>query len=126
MDIQDIRRANLRHWTGAHGVPNKEKSYFSQLLGGASFGERAARRLEADYGMGDRYLDQPLPDLKADATSAPDLSAAALALTNAISDADRGGVSADVFDAMREMLRLFVRDSARPKSGRFDIESPSQ
>ncbi|WP_157874833.1 hypothetical protein [Paraburkholderia atlantica] len=58
MNIQDIRRDNLRKWTESHSVPPKEKSYFSQLLGGASFGERAARRLERDYGMGDGYLDQ--------------------------------------------------------------------
>lgn len=33
----------------------------SQLMSGkASFGERAARRLEKDYGMGDRYLDQEI------------------------------------------------------------------
>jgi hypothetical protein len=57
MDMQEIRRGNLRKWLETHSVPPKEKSYFSQLLSGASFGERAARRLESDYGMGESYLD---------------------------------------------------------------------
>jgi len=61
MDIQDIRRARLRLWLEGKSAPAKEKSYFSQLVGGtASFGERAARRLEREYGMGDGYLDLPL------------------------------------------------------------------
>lgn len=43
-------------------MPPKEKSYFSQLTkGDQSFGEKAARRLELDYKMGDRYLDTPSP-----------------------------------------------------------------
>ncbi|MCA8260839.1 hypothetical protein LGM79_09955 [Burkholderia multivorans] len=126
MDIQDIRRSNLRRWADAHGVPSKEKSYFSQLLGGASFGERAARRLESAYGMGERYLDQPLPDVNPATKPASELSPSALALTNAICDADQAGISPDVFDAMREMLRLYRRDSARQQPGRFDVENPSQ
>jgi transcriptional regulator with XRE-family HTH domain len=61
-DIQDRRRANLRIWVDAHGTPPKEKSYFSQLLAGtASFGERAARRLEKDYNMRPALLDEPAP-----------------------------------------------------------------
>ncbi|MBC8730017.1 hypothetical protein [Paraburkholderia sp. UCT2] len=66
MDIQDVRRANLLKWTESHSVPPKEKSYFSQLLGGASFGERAARRLERDYGMGEGVLDRTLDDESVD------------------------------------------------------------
>jgi phage repressor protein C with HTH and peptisase S24 domain len=59
MDIQEIRRARLRQWLEGKTAPSKEKSYFSQLLGGtSSFGERAARRLERDYGMGEGYLDR--------------------------------------------------------------------
>jgi hypothetical protein len=60
MDIQDTRRENLRIWAKENGVPSDEKSYFSQLFGGASFGERAARRLERDYKMGDGYLDRAI------------------------------------------------------------------
>jgi phage repressor protein C with HTH and peptisase S24 domain len=59
MDIQENRRARLREWLKDRTAPAKEKSYFSQLVGGiASFGERAARRIERDYGMGDGYLDK--------------------------------------------------------------------
>ncbi len=51
MNIQQIRRANLRKWTANNPVPSKEKNYFSQLLGAISwFGEQAARRLEKIMG----------------------------------------------------------------------------
>lgn len=59
--MKEIRRERLRQWFANRTLPEKEKSYLSQLISGkASFGERAARRLEHDYGMGDGYLDQPL------------------------------------------------------------------
>jgi hypothetical protein len=58
MEMKEIRRENLRAWVATHGVPSGERSYFSQLLGGSgSFGERAARRLEEKYKMGDGFLD---------------------------------------------------------------------
>ncbi|MFZ6690252.1 hypothetical protein [Undibacterium sp. SXout20W] len=54
----EIRRKNLQKFFSKRSVPPTEKSYISQLLSGkASFGEKAARRLEIDYGMGDGYLD---------------------------------------------------------------------
>lgn len=60
MTIQEIRRANLRAWVQQNGAPSKEKSYFSQVLSGtAPIGERAARRLERDYRMGEGFLDVP-------------------------------------------------------------------
>lgn len=62
MDIQDIRRHNLRAWVERHGRPATEKSYFSQLLKDQSFGERVARRLERQYGMGEGFLDSPVPE----------------------------------------------------------------
>ena len=62
MDIQDTRRANLAEWLKTNSVPQKEKSLFSQLKGGASFGERLARRLETDYGMAAGYLDRSAED----------------------------------------------------------------
>ncbi|WP_252979663.1 S24 family peptidase [Burkholderia glumae] len=63
MEIAANRRARLRLWFENRTIPPKEKSYLSQLLGGsAPFGERAARRLEADYGMGAGYLDTPVGD----------------------------------------------------------------
>ncbi|CAG9195789.1 hypothetical protein PSP6_160105 [Paraburkholderia tropica] len=58
MDIQEKRRTQLRKWVALNGTPQKEKSYFSQLLNAnASFGERAARRIEDQYRMGVGYLD---------------------------------------------------------------------
>lgn len=63
MEITEIRRERLRLWFANKTLPQKEKSYISQLMGkSASFGERAARRLERDYGMGEKYLDQPISD----------------------------------------------------------------
>ncbi|MGT2474578.1 hypothetical protein [Paraburkholderia terrae] len=62
MKISDTRRSRLTEWLDTHPTPAKEKSYFSQLVSGtASFGEKAARRIERQYGMEDGYLDRPLP-----------------------------------------------------------------
>ena len=58
MGITEVRRANLRRWFENRTLPEREKSYLSQLMGGkASFGEKAARRLESTYGMPGGYLD---------------------------------------------------------------------
>ena len=58
MTSKDIRREKLKLWFESRSIPEKEKSYLSQLLNGkASFGERAARRLELDYGMPPLFLD---------------------------------------------------------------------
>lgn len=58
MKIADLRRDRLRAWYESRSIPEREKSYISQLLSGkASFGEKAARRLESDYGMPNLYLD---------------------------------------------------------------------
>lgn len=59
MDIVQNRRDRLRQWFEGKPLPEKEKSYFSQLINGkASFRERAARRIERDYNMGEGYLDR--------------------------------------------------------------------
>ncbi|WP_175692683.1 hypothetical protein [Burkholderia ambifaria] len=128
MTIQDIRRANLRRWTEQHGVPSKEKSYFSQLLGGTSFGERAARRLEAEYGMGDGYLDLPTDEIEERNAAAPsplDVSPEARSLIDAIAAADKIGLSPDAFNALKETLRVFGA-LTRPRGGTFDVEDPSR
>lgn len=58
MDLTQNRRAKLRLWFAKKTLPEKEKSYLSQLMSGkASFGEKAARRIERDYGMDAGYLD---------------------------------------------------------------------
>ncbi|HGP2816252.1 TPA: hypothetical protein ACLGW6_004533 [Salmonella enterica] len=60
MNKTDIRRNRLKDWFTERTLPAREKSYLSQLITGrASFGERAARRLESEYGMPDNYLDTP-------------------------------------------------------------------
>lgn len=62
MDMKEIRRQRLKEWFSSRSIPEREKSYLSQLMSGkTSFGERAARRLEGDYGMSPGYLDT-LPD----------------------------------------------------------------
>jgi transcriptional regulator with XRE-family HTH domain len=58
--VSENRRARLKEWFSDKTLPKKEKSYLSQLIGGkASFGEKAARRLENTYGMPDGHLDAP-------------------------------------------------------------------
>lgn len=62
VDIENLRREKLRLWFASTPIPSKEKSYISQLLSGkCSFREKAARRLEETYSMGDMYLDTPIP-----------------------------------------------------------------
>lgn len=60
MDIKEIRQKRLAEWFESRTIPREESSYLSQLMKGrASFGERAARRLETTYEMPDHYLDEP-------------------------------------------------------------------
>lgn len=58
-ELKDLRSRNLKKWFLNKTIPQKEKSYISQLISGkASFGEKSARRLESDYGMPLCYLDK--------------------------------------------------------------------
>ncbi|QIU87855.1 hypothetical protein [Yokenella regensburgei] len=58
MDTKEIRRQRLAEWFSDKTLPEKEKSYLSQLINGkSSFGERAARRIERDYSMPTGFLD---------------------------------------------------------------------
>ncbi|ECE1929299.1 hypothetical protein V9J34_001344 [Salmonella enterica] len=59
MDIKEIRRLRLKEWFNGKMLPKKDQSYISQVLNGKGMGEKAARRLEVDYGMPDGYLDTP-------------------------------------------------------------------
>lgn len=56
-----IRRDNLKKWFSDKVVPEKDRSYVSQLISGKtpSFGEKAARRLEMENNMPVFYLDTP-------------------------------------------------------------------
>jgi transcriptional regulator with XRE-family HTH domain len=63
MDIREIRRQRLKEWFSNKPLPKREVSYISQLINGkSSFGEKAATRIENDYGMPPGYLSQPLND----------------------------------------------------------------
>lgn len=65
MDIKDIRQRRLKEWFQDRAIPQKESSYISQLIKGrASFGEKAARRLESTYEMPELFLDTPYDDGK--------------------------------------------------------------
>ncbi|AWX14815.1 transcriptional regulator [Mergibacter septicus] len=57
--LTKIRRENLKRWFSDKVVPEKDRSYVSQLISGKtpSFGEKAARRLESENGMPKFYLD---------------------------------------------------------------------
>lgn len=56
--IVKTRRRKLKIWFSDKAIPEKEKSYISQLINAsASFGEKAARRLEETYKIPPGYLD---------------------------------------------------------------------
>ena len=56
--LNEVRRANLKAFF-AGNLPEAEKSYLSQVIGGqAPFGEKAARRVEAEYGIPAGSLDR--------------------------------------------------------------------
>jgi hypothetical protein len=94
MDIQDIRRANLARWLETHSVPPKEKSLFSQLKGTGSFGERVARRLEKDYGMGVGFLDSHEAPNSSNRGQNHVLSSEAERLIQCVTRLDKGGKEA--------------------------------
>ncbi|HII3693498.1 TPA: S24 family peptidase [Pasteurella multocida] len=58
-ELTQVRRENLKKWFSDKVVPEKDRSYVSQLISGktSSFGEKAARRLESENGMPPFYLD---------------------------------------------------------------------
>lgn len=62
-DVKPIRQQRLREWFSDRPIPREESSYISQLMTGrTTFGPRAARRLEKDYGMPAGHLDEPYPE----------------------------------------------------------------
>lgn len=57
---RETRRERLRQALQGRHIKPEDQSYISQLLGGtASFGEKAARRLERDYLLPVMSLDEP-------------------------------------------------------------------
>ncbi|MBZ7262463.1 hypothetical protein FMK81_13200 [Klebsiella oxytoca] len=61
MDIVKVRQQRLKEWFAEMKLPPKDASFISQVIGGKTIGERAARRLEREYGMPEFFLDTP-PD----------------------------------------------------------------
>jgi hypothetical protein len=62
-NITAVRRARLGRWFANRPYPEEKKSYISQLINGhASFGEKAARKLEQDFGIPHMSLDQSLEE----------------------------------------------------------------
>lgn len=75
MKIQNIRQLRLKEWFTNRTLPEKEKSYLSQLINGkASFGEKAARRLERDYHMPDGFLDMDISGSENDVSGTMELT----------------------------------------------------
>ncbi|EHB3478021.1 hypothetical protein J4L45_000114 [Salmonella enterica subsp. enterica serovar Newport] len=74
MDMKDglkpIRRRRLKEWFADGKYPEKDSSYISQVINGKSIGEKAARRLERDYGMPEGYLDEPFSDSQGETKAA--------------------------------------------------------
>jgi len=126
MDIQDTRRHNLQRWLDTHSVPPSEKSLFSQLKGGGSFGERVARRLENDYKMGDGYLDRPAGEIETPKrTTKRPLSAEAKKLIQCAERIDGLGVPArKIISHVASILELAesMGDPHNSKSARALIE----
>lgn len=76
MKIADLRRKKLKDWFDLNPIPATEKSYISQLIHGkASFGEKAARRLEITYNMPINYLDDSISGVEIDLENNPDYPA---------------------------------------------------
>lgn len=67
IELQAFRRTRLADWLKAHGgarsvcqrrgLKKSTESHISQLLSGATFGQKAARSMEAKLGMDKGYLD---------------------------------------------------------------------
>lgn len=81
-EVQDLRRKRLADWIkangGAHAICKKRdlgkkgESYISQLIGGYSFGSRAARNMEKKLGIEDGFLDGQVKPSSNVASLSPD------------------------------------------------------
>lgn len=106
--IAATRRNNLAKWFSKRPIPAAEKSYLSQLIRGkAPFGEKAARRLENQYGMGDGYLDKDVDNAVTGGgtENSYSLSPQAIKLISVISRLDQAGGMEDVLTAAELLLR---------------------
>jgi hypothetical protein len=112
MNIQDTRIARLRQWFSDKSVPADEKSFISQLLSKkAPFGERAARRLERTYGMGEFYLDDSSQTTEAAATTEGDPLGEAVRLLSLFQRGDARARQSMLRHA-EELIRTSAKSSA--------------
>ena len=109
----DNRRQKLKEWFSTNTIPASEKSYISQLMSGtASFGEKAATRLEATLGMPDGYLDS--------APGTPEIDAETLAVQMMMASTDAEGrirIKFAASDALYEYNQKKERNRASAHSG---------
>lgn len=123
MDTQENRRTQLRRWIALNGTPTKEKSYFSQLASGsAPFGEKAAARIEGQYGMGSGYLDSSVEPIRRSGTGTHNSN-----IRDASIKAPNGGVIVEspphheprIVDAPID----YAKDSAQIADGRASVSA---
>lgn len=122
MDIKKTRKAQLRRWVTENGTPGTEKSFFSQLMSPeTSFGEKAARRLEADYQMGAMFLDIPDAPVAIRKVVKPKSGDQARFSTRAIHDALMVNVS-----ELTELITLYAQSTEAGKSFILDAASTAE
>ncbi|ENA9695591.1 hypothetical protein ABG299_001082 [Salmonella enterica subsp. enterica] len=123
MDIKEIRQRRLKDWFESRTVPQKESSYISQLIGGrASFGEKAARRLEGTYEMPELYLDQPYEEEPAPVNPLLDLDFRLLKLIELAKALPDSEVD-DIIQEMEEKKKYYDR-RLEEYFAKFGIKKP--
>ncbi|KFB88931.1 repressor [Serratia grimesii] len=100
MNTTENRRERLKAWFADKTLPTNEKSYLSQLMTGkASFGERAARRLETTYGMPVGFLD----DVSDDRLSQQESSNYRIEVLDVQASAGPGVINSEVVQTIRSI-----------------------
>nr|WP_314590041.1 S24 family peptidase [uncultured Serratia sp.] len=100
MNTTENRRERLKAWFADKTLPANEKSYLSQLMTGkASFGERAARRLETTYGMPAGFLD----DVSDDRLSQQESSNYRIEVLDVQASAGPGVINSEVVQTIRSI-----------------------
>ena len=115
---EKVRRDNLAAFFADGSIPPDEKSYFSQLLNKkAPFGEKAARRIEADYGMDPGYLDRNPSEQPADrpSRSVEPSTMATLATSIVQTTLMMAGLPKNLLGEEAELRAMILQRKARPK-----------
>lgn len=122
--LQDVRRVRLRAWIDSHGGTTKAcaargileahpsyPSHLSQILGGGSFGPRAARTAERRLGMPDGYLDRH--DTATGQSTAPLARVPTLEEAVEVVGIQLAAVAADMREALATNMAGWARDGGR-------------